>query len=77
MKRTRDYQLVEEIVWNTEYFVNNPAHKEFSTLRQSYATYSKACEAAEVGKKNPAIKHKSCTIIHKPTNTVLDIIVVK
>lgn len=77
MKRTRDYQLVEEIVWNTEFFANNPTHEESSTLRQSYATYIKACEAAEVGKKNPAIKHKSCTIIHKPTNTVLDIIIVK
>lgn len=77
MKRTRDYQLVKEIIWNTEYFANQSNHEEFSILRQSYVTYNRAFEEAMLGKKNSLIKHKTCTIIYKPTGDVLDIIIVK
>lgn len=75
MKRTRDYQLVEEIIWADEYIING--QDKFCTLRQSYGSYGSAYDAAYVGEKNPAIEHKSCTIIHKPTGNVLDIIIVK
>lgn len=75
MKRTRDYQLIEEIIWADEYLMNG--EDKSCTLKQSYGSYGKAYDAAFVGKRNPAIEHKSCTIIHKPTGDVRGVIIVK
>ena len=75
MKRTRDYRLIEAIVWADEYLVNG--QDKHCKLTQSYGSYGKAFDAAYAGEKNPAIEHKTCTIIYKPTGETLNIIIVK
>lgn len=77
MKRTRDYKLIEEIVMTDEHLVKVNGRDKHFKLTQSYGSYEKAVDAAYVGENNPAIEHKTCTIIYKPTGETLNVIIVK
>lgn len=77
MKRTRDYRVIKAIVWTDEFAESAGKDDKHCKLTESFGTYERALEAAQVGKDNPAIEHKTCTIIYKPTGETLDIIIVK
>lgn len=74
MKRTRDYQVIDEITWSDEYLANIPEDEregaKHSTLKMSYATLSRAMEELD-GYLNRMVEAKTTTIIYKPTGEIV------
>ena len=75
MKRTRDYQVIDEITWSDEYLANYPEEErenaKHSTLKMSYATLSRAMDELDGPLNRRMVEAKTTTIIYKPTGEIV------